>query len=1732
MASDEASATPKPVPAAPTGLAASARDRSAVLTWTKTADTTVTGYEYQQKTGGSFGSTWTAIPDSDKDTAAYTVKGLTNNTAYQFRIRAVNSYGNGTPSAEVSATPVPPPAAPTGLTATPKSAGALLDWDNANDATITGWQFRYKTTGGYTAWYDIIGSDANTMSHAITGGLNNGTAYTFQVRAVNPSGNGAPSSEATATPQPAPAAPSLTSATPSASGQVTLDWTYSGSIAATGWQYRASQVNNGLTAIPGNGEVTLRWTTTDSRVDGWKYSTDGGSTWTAVPNADSNSRSYTVTGLTNATEYTFKIQGTQGGSDLGAEQGPTKATPTTSGGWTDISGASTRSHDVTGLTDDTTYSFRLRGVNAYGKGAASNPLTATVIGPPAKPAGLSASPGDAQATLSWIDPNNAAITGYQYRYKTTGDYGSWADMKKLVVTLTANRTADANGQAALSWTNPNLSKVEKYEYRKRAGAAAWGAWTQICATSGDSTCPGKTSYTVTTGLTANTAYDFQVRAVSGDVAGLTSYVVTGLTNNTAHTFKIRAATVGGDGPESDESSAVTPRAAPTAPSLTVTAGNRQASLSWTNPSDTSITKYQYRKHYGSTTETAWTDICATSQDSACPDKTSHTVTGLTAGIWYQFDLRAVNDLWNGPAATATVLPYGPPAKPTGLTAAAWDQRVTLSWSSAETDNRITWEYRHKSKPAGNNDYGSYGNWTAISGSTLATRSHTVTGLTNGTAYKFQVRAVISDAEGTASDESSEATPMPPSLPGKPQGFTATPGNTEATLKWDSLNDYTVTTWQYSKDNGASWSDISGSGFDTTSYTVTGLINGTAYTFKVRAVNVRGAGTASAAKTATPQTPPDAPKKLAATPSDRSVTLTWEDPNNANITRWQYRYGAETKTWEPDSGWSNACVTAYDSGCPSVTTVGVSPLTNNERYKFQVRYVTAGGASSFATVYARPVAAKPAAPDLFFYGVAATEVSFNWRTNSTVWVDKWQFQQDGGTWKDMPDSSNATRSHTALGLTLGQTYTFSVRGVNAHGNGAASPSKSVTTTPAVAPANAPTGFTAAAGDAQATLRWTAYTPAAEVTGYQYRYKTTVGYGSWKDIPGGQPATSVVVTGLTNGAAHTFQLRAVNKPGGGPEATSQAVTPLPPLPGQPTGLSAKAGIQKVTLTWTNPNNDTITGYEYRQKTGNTWGSWTDIPNSDKDTTSFDRTGLTNNTTYGFKIRVTNMTGEGPESAEVTATPRALPAKPTGLSASPNNRQVTLSWTSPNDASIEKWQYQYKTVGDYGNWRDMTNSGASTKSHAVSPLYNNVTHAFKIRAVNVSGSGPASDEATARPVPGAPEAPSLSATGGNAQVALSWSKGGTTHVGSWQYRQKKGTGNYGSWTPVPSSSDTTTSYTVSSLENGATYTFQVRGVNTSGNGSVSGEASAATLPAKPSNPTAAAKTGKTAVLYTEGQVDLTWTNPDNDSITAWQYQYKSKPDGGNYGSYGAWTNMTPSASGSNLTFTITGLTHGTAYKFKVRAVNAAGNGEASNESSETKPALPTPAKPTGFTAARDGSTATLSWSNPNNSTITGWKYRQKEGNTWGSWTEIQNSGKDTTSAEVTGLAAGDKAYTFKVRAVNATGDGDESDEKTVRQLPAKPTGLSASPNNRQVRLNWTNPNDASIEKWQYQYKTVGQYGNWTDVTLQQRVHQVPRHERPHQQRHPYLQDSRRQRQRPGPGVRRGHGPARAPAPRKPPR
>ena len=316
---------------------------------------------------------------------------------------------------------------------------------------------------------------------------------------------------------------------------------------------------------------------------------------------------------------------------------------------------------------------------------------------------------------------------------------------------------------------------------------------------------------------------------------------------------------------------------PDAPAnLEATVGDGHIVLSWDDPLDQYITKYQYSTDDG----VSYTDIALTDIDSSETGRFKYTVENLANRTTYKVKVHAVNSAGNGATSAKDVVMM--PAAPTGLTATPRDQRVELFWDHPGNDTITKYQY--------STDGGT--NFADIPDSDASTNSYNVTvlsdgtdtALANATTYTLAVRAVNPSGAGPAS--TGTATPMP--APAAPSGLSATPGDGQVTLSWDDPGDASITKYQYSTDGGANFSDFDGgSSASTTSYTITGLDNGVTYTLALRAVNPSGEDGVS---TATAVMVPAAPK-LSAAPGDGQVVLSWDNPGNPTIDEYQLSQSA-------------------------------------------------------------------------------------------------------------------------------------------------------------------------------------------------------------------------------------------------------------------------------------------------------------------------------------------------------------------------------------------------------------------------------------------------------------------------------------------------------------------------------------------------------------------------------------------------------------------------------------------------------------------------------------------------------------------------------------------------------------------------------------------------------------------------------------------------------------------------
>ena len=835
--------------------------------------------------------------------------------------------------------------------------------------------------------------------------------------------------------------------------------------------------------------------------------------------------------------------------------------------------------------------------------------------------------------------------------------------------------------------------------------------------------------------------------------------------------------------------------------LAATPSDAQVSLEWTN-GNTQINNY-YINYY--VTNIGETDADAIQVTRESGPKTTYSVTSLTNGTDYTFEVWAKNGNRSDVGNKSEVLVTMIPAVPDNFTATAGDTQVTLNWSDPNNDSIERWEYQQKE---GAQDWGA---WTEIGNSDENTTSHDVTGLTNSIDYKFKVRAVNATGNGVASDE---VNVEPLAAPAAPVNLKATSGDDrETTLSWDDPSDSTITTYQYrvSGDNGQTWNPdwtaIGGSNANTTGHTVTGLTNGIEHRFEVRALNNSVPGN-SATATATPLWP--APADLAATPSDAQVSLEWTNGNTL-INNYFVNYYV-TNIGETDA---DAIQVTRESG--SKTTYSAASLTNGTDYTFEVWAENGNKSTVLVTMI-------PAAPDNFTATAGDTQVTLNWSDPNNDSIERWEYQQkegaqDWGAWTEIGNSDENTTSHDVTGLTNSIDYKFKVRAVNATGNGVAS--DEVNVVPLATPA-APTNLLATSGDdRETTLSWDDPSDST-ITTYQYRVSGDNGQTwnpDWTAIGGSDAdTTGHTVTGLTNGIEYKIQVRAENNFGFSEPSNTATATPLSPVPA-PEGFQATSGDDgRTTLSWSNPGNDDITGYEYRvsDDSGSNWNpDWTAIGGSDADTTGHTVTGLTNGIEYTLAVRARNIFGPG---AANTANATPLWPAPANLKATPDNGRVHLEWdTNPGVAAYE---VEIKQANTSSTATFAAGSGPKTIA-VIDSLANGAQYTFSVSAVDDLGetishvSEIMATPETSLPVPTAPE--NLSATPSDSQVTLTWNDPGNITITGYKYRFSENNGQTWKrdWTAISGSNASTTRYTVTGLTNDIEHKFEVHALNNSGDG-----------------------------------------------------------------------------------------------------------------------------------------------------------------------------------------------------------------------------------------------------------------------------------------------------------------------------
>ena len=1310
--SDEETGTPRPEPIVTEVTVADATitrtEATATVTIENETDESQTVHLQYRKTSES-GWTPTTPKDATATSETFTLSPLTGNTNY-----VVEAWLATTPNIKESATfktdPVEPDA-PRNVEITGFGDGELtVAWDaplGNGGSTITGYKVQWKEVD--TPNWDSPSEESDDASPYTIENLTNGTAYDVRVLAVNDVGDGPPSGDVEGTPSTRPQPPTITDIT-HGHQKLTVTWTAPTGIEGTGGSLITGFI------------VQWKWGNND-------YNTTNQATPPASP--------YEITNLKNGTLYTVRVFAVN-------ENYPDEP--------------SDESNEMTGTPSTVPQPPTDVTITGFG----NESLTVSWTAPTNSDTGGSPITGfkiqwklNSQTDWTTYEERNDENGQSPYTITETLENGTEYDVRVIAV----NINGDSRESAAATGTpskKPNApTGVDITDYGDGWLEVTWNAVT------GTGTGGSDIKNYIVQWKSGTDGYDTTNQATPPPTE--TTYKITNLENGTPYTVRLLAVNETypnapsddpGDGTNEDTE---TPRTKPKPPTEVniKSYGDGFLTVAWTTPEDnggSALVSFKVQWKSGSDT---FDDAATDSREqtvTAVSGKADYdtTISSLTNGTEYTVQVLALNgnrasDNTSDPSNTASGTPSTMPLAPTSVTITnKGDRTLTVSWKppannggSAITGYKVQWKEE--------DDTG----WTFPTTDKAAVdRQHVITELTNGEEYTVQVFAKNSNGYST---EHGQVTGIPSKKPDAPTDVkVSSHGDGWLEVTWTEpvdkggLPTTYIVQWKWGAND---FSETSQEPSAISPQEISNLQNGTLYTVRVLAENARGKSGASNTDTGTPMTKPQKPTEVSiAGFGDESLTVAWIAPTGIEGTGGSPIIGFKIQ-WKLNSeaDWNTSTYTEVDDadGQSPYTIEGV--LTNGTMY--DVRVLAVNGNKNLDDNTSDPSDAatgtpsrKPDAPtgvDITDYGDGWLEVTWNAVTGTGTggsdiknYIVQWKSRANYDTTNQ---ATPTTSPYKITNLENGTPYTVRVLAVNETysddpsddpGDG----TNEDTETPRTIP-GPPTDLDVISGDKELTVSWTAPVPekngGAGINQYIVQWKS--GDQEYDTSRQETPSnTSQVIKPLTNGTPYSIQVRADNgeEPEVGQDYNWEETTGTPmTVPGAPTNLEVEEGDRQLKVTWVAPTNTGGLNIEIDhfvvqwQVKGGNWSSPREHTTTDETVLTDTITGLLNGTDYDIRVRADNdVEGQTFQWAYTTGKPRTIPGPPTGLSVTPGDGQLTLSWVAPRDnggLTINQYIVQWKSgIQEYDTSRQAT---PIVTSQVIGDLTNDTLYSVRVRADN---------------------------------------------------------------------------------------------------------------------------------------------------------------------------------------------------------------------------------------------------------------------------------------------------------------------------------------------------------------------------------------------------------------------------------
>lgn len=898
---------------------------------------------------------------------------------------------------------------------------------------------------------------------------------------------------------------------------------------------------------------------------------------------------------------------------------------------------------------------------------------------------------------------------------------------------------------------------------------------------------------------------------------------------------------------------------------------------------------------------------------------------------------------------------------------------------------------------GANTYGQIGrsDWAAATSGVTAFSTSPVQALTSNTTAINDVDAVIASGIWSAAFGFYTA-PTPPSAPTSVSA--SSNASKTITVTWglptspNDLVSYNVVI----RRAGVVVARV-GAPASATSLTLTGptydIINASAHSVTVEALNSVGAGPESSSVSVTPIGAPSVPRSVQAEPTSSGIRLTFAAPSDNG--------GASISSYNVvvvDSGTTTqrASATLASSDTTALITSG---LVVGSSYDVSISATNTAGTSDAVTVTA-VVPGRPSAPLISEAHAEGTgDIVVTWTAPEsdggapiTSYVARAYSRGTDSVAATSFSSLSSTRSLTLAGLTDGTLYDISVvasQDNSSQSNAiAASGSESIRTTVMAGRLPAPASLSISdLSSGTVTLQWPSVSNATGITITEYSVKYVLGATTSTTTASTSLCTAGVcaktLTGLTNGSQYTVSIASTSSNGTGTYSDTVTATPRT-VPGAPENIAVEPGNASLAVSFSAPSSNggnAITGY-----TATATLSGVTIATQSVGTTETTAAlvGLVNGTNYNIQVSATNDEGSSAAATE-TGTPATVPGVPTIAAIRPGS--IYIEWLAPDSGGSPITYYAITVVDPMGitseyttgagavtgtsscltSARTCTITSVSTSIDSTLPnviLTDDTQYSVSVAAANAQGVG---DTTSAFVVTaGQPNEPTaLTASAGNRYFDACWSA--PTYTPS--------SAAVTSYSLQADHSETTSTLTInpddlvdnaaacasplvgvrvtafddgSTLSPGETYALTVS-ASTSPSDYVYGMSSTSTSVtpfAAPGAPTV------TAVLASETTAQVTWSASSANGSVVTLYTVTASP-----GSHSCtWTS-------GPLSCTITGLSDSTSYSFTVVATNTAGNGPASTVFAQSTESTTTSTSSTSSTSSTTSTTSTI----PNTTTQT---------------------------------------------------------------------------------------------------------------------------------------------------------------------